>query len=166
MKEHNVSFTAKRKVPGLPRAAKGAARAPFGLVNYTHPDAFGKWLGFTVVKVDPKKMTAETRLKVRYDHLSPAGLVHGGVISAFFDIACAVAVMPTLGPRDFCSTVELKVNYFRPIAEGDVLTAKAVVAFRGNRLCVVHCYLYCKGKKESVAMATGTYNVVTPKVAS
>jgi acyl-CoA thioesterase len=155
-----MSLSRVKKIPGLPKKAN---RHPFGLVNYAHPDTFGKWLGFTVVKVDPKKMTAETRLKVRYDHLSPAGRVHGGVISAFFDIACAVAVFPTLGPRDFCSTVELKVNYFRPIDEGDLLTAKAQVVFRGNRLCVVHSYLYCKGKKSSVAMATGTYNIVTPK---
>ncbi len=155
-----MSLTKQRRIPGLP---KKATSHPFGLVNYTHPDSFGKWLGFKVIRVDPKKMTAETRLKVRTDHLSPAGRVHGGVISAFFDIACAVAVFPTLGPRDFCSTVELKVNYFRPIDAGDELTAKAQVVFRGNRLCVVHSYLYRKGKKEPVSMATGTYNIVTPK---
>ena len=150
----------QKKIPGL---KKRSSRHPFGLVNYTHPDSFGKWLGFTVLRVNAKKMTADTELKVRPDHLSPAGRVHGGVISAFFDIACAAAVFPTLGPRDFCSTVELKVNYFRPIDEGDRLTAKAQIVFRGKRLCVVHSYLYCKGKKEPVAMATGTYNIVTPK---
>ncbi|MDR3608880.1 MAG: PaaI family thioesterase [Oligoflexia bacterium] len=130
------------------------------LENYQHPDAFGKWLGFTVLAVDPQKMTSRTSLKIRYDHLSPAGRVHGGVISAFFDIACATAIFPTLGPKDFCSTVELKVNYFRPIDLGDVLTAESQIMFHGKRLCVVHSLLYRKGMKQPVAMATGTYNLV------
>jgi acyl-CoA thioesterase len=137
------------------------AKSKFGLLNYTHPDAFGKWLGYTLLGVDAKKMTSRTQLKVRYDHLSPAGRIHGGVISAFFDIACAVAIFPTLGARDFCSTVELKVNYFRPIDEGDVLVAKSQVMFRGKKLCVVHSLLYRKGQNEPLAMATGTYNVVS-----
>lgn len=138
----------------------------FGLVNYRHPDAFGKWLGYKVLNVDAKKMTSKTSLKVRADHLSPSGRIHGGVISAFFDIACAVAVFPTLGPHDFCSTVEIKVNYFRPMDKGDLLTARSQVVFRGKRLCVVHSLLYSKGHKEPVAMATGTFNIVSAEVKS
>jgi acyl-CoA thioesterase len=136
-------------------------KSRFGLLNYTHPDAFGKWLGYRVIAVDAKKMTSRTSLKVRADHLSPSGRIHGGVISAFFDIACAVAIFPTLGERDFCSTVELKVNYFRPMDEGDELTAKSRIMFRGKRLCVVHSLLYRKGLREPVGMATGTYNIVS-----
>ena len=69
----------------------------------------------------------------------------------------------TLGPDDFCSTVELKVNYFRPIELGDRLRARTEVVFRGNRLCVVYGFLYRQGEKKPVAMATSTYNVVSPR---
>lgn len=142
---------------------KKTAASMFGLVNYRHPDAFGKLLGYRVTTVSAKKRTAESELKIRYEHLSPAGRVHGGVISAFFDFACGAALFPLLGENDFCSTVELKVNYFRPLELKDVLVAKTHVVFKGKRLSVIHGYLYRKGEKDPVAMATATYNIVSPK---
>jgi acyl-CoA thioesterase len=135
----------------------------FGLEHYNHPDVFGELLGYEVKRVDPKKGTAETELKIRYEHLSPAGRVHGGVVSAFLDYACGAALFPLLGPRDFCSTVELKVNYFRPLELKDHLVAKTQVVFKGRRLSAIHGYVYRKGQKEPVAMATATYNIVSPK---
>jgi acyl-CoA thioesterase len=132
------------------------------LEHYQHPDVFGEMLGYEVTSVNPKKRTATTELKIRYEHLSPAGRVHGGVISAFFDFACGAALFPILGPRDFCSTVELKVNYFRPLELKDHLVAETQVVFKGKRLSVIHGFVYRKGEKEPVAMATATYNIVSP----
>ena len=135
-----------------------------GLRNYQHPDKFGDWLGYKVEKVDTITHTALLELQIREDHLSSAQKVHGGVISAFFDFACGAAVFSTLGPDDFCSTVELKVNYFYPIELHDRLLAKTEVVFRGKKLCVVHGRLYRNGNDSQVlAMATATFNVVVPK---
>ncbi|MBI3534229.1 MAG: PaaI family thioesterase [Deltaproteobacteria bacterium] len=131
------------------------------LENYTHPDEFGKWLGYKLDSIDKKKQCAHVSLTIRKDHLSPAGRVHGGVISSFFDFACGAAVFSTLATKDFCSTVELKVNYFMPLGVGDKLRAKTQVIFRGKRLCVIHGLLYRTGEKKPVAMATATFNVVS-----
>ncbi|MFL5812627.1 MAG: PaaI family thioesterase [Bdellovibrionia bacterium] len=133
------------------------------LENYQHPDVFGELLGYEVTAINPKKRTATTELKIRYEHLSPAGRVHGGVISAFFDFACGAALFPLLAPRDFCSTVELKVNYFRPLELKDHLVAETEVVFKGKRLSVIHGFVYRKGEKDPVAMATATYNIVSPQ---
>jgi uncharacterized protein (TIGR00369 family) len=129
------------------------------LEKYQHPDQFGKWLGYKLVRMDRKDHWAETELRIREDHLSPAGRVHGGVVSAFFDYTCGAAVFSTLGSQDFCSTVELKVNYLKPIELGDVITARADVVFKGKRLVVLHSYAFRKGEKEPIAMATATFNV-------
>jgi acyl-CoA thioesterase len=144
----------KKKIP---------ASKMFDLENYKHPDVFGELLGYRVTHVAPKKGMATTELKIRYEHLSPAGRVHGGVIAAFFDFACGAALFPLLKPKDFCSTVELKVNYFRPLELKDHLVAKTQVIFKGKRLSVIHGYVYRKGEKQPVAMATATYNIVSPK---
>ncbi|MGZ3689030.1 MAG: PaaI family thioesterase [Bdellovibrionota bacterium] len=136
----------------------------FGLENYSHPDHFGKWLGYEVLNVDRSSHQAEVELKIREEHLSPAGKVHGGVVSAFFDFACGAAVFSTLETRDFCSTVELKVNYFYPLVLGDRLVAKTRVVFRGKKLCVVHGFLYRGGEEKEVAMCTATFNIVSAKV--
>lgn len=132
-----------------------------GLENYKHPDKFGEWLGYRIGKVDRAKHIAEVELDIREDHLSPAGRVHGGVVSAFFDYSFGAATFTTLGPKDFCSTVELKVNYLRPVENGDRLIARAQVVFRGKRLCVLQGLMFNKGKEsEPVAMGTATFNIV------
>ncbi len=133
------------------------------LENYRFPDRFGDWLGYRVVSVDLKNYKAEVELKIREDHLSPARRVHGGVISAFFDMACGAAVFSTMDSKDYCSTVELKVNYLLPIELGDLLLAKTEVVFLGKRLCVLHGYAYRNGEPHPVAMASATYNVVRLK---
>lgn len=144
------------------------------LRNYQCPDKYGEWLGYKIIKMDRKKHLAHVSIKLRDDHLSPAGKVHGGVVSGFFDFACGAAVFSSMHPEEFCSTVELKVNYFKPLFPGDHLEARAQVVFRGKRLCVVHAYLYRKGEarrssatrsdaKAPVAMATATFNIVPAK---
>lgn len=133
------------------------------LENYKHPDKFGEWLGYKITKIDRKARLAEVELQIREDHLSPAARVHGGVVSAFFDFAFGAAVFSTLEPHDFCSTVELKVNYLKPLELGDFLIAKAQIVYRGKRLCVLHGYIYRNQEAEPVSMATATYNVVSGK---
>ena len=135
--------------------------ASLGLENYQHPDQFGQWLGYKIIQVDKATFSSEVELQIREDHLSPSGRVHGGVISSFFDFALGAAVFSTLGLKDFCSTVELKVNYLRSIELGDLIRAKASVVFRGKRLCVLQGFIYKKGELEPTAMATATFNIVT-----
>lgn len=131
------------------------------LRNYRHPDKYGKWLGYKVDRVDRTERIALVSLRLRDDHLSPAGRVHGGVISGLFDFASGAAVFSTMEPHDYCSTVELKVNYFRPLDSGDRLTCNSRVVFRGKKICVVHSFLHRVGEADPVAMATATFNVVS-----
>ncbi len=131
------------------------------LKNYQCPDQFGDWLGYKIVSVDRKKHEAKVSLRLRSDHLSPAGRVHGGVVSAFFDFACGAATFASMEPEDFCSTVELKVNYFRPLFLGDTLICHSRVVSRGNKLAVIQAFLYRNKEKKPVAMATATFYIVS-----
>jgi len=130
------------------------------LTHFTHPDKFGEWMGYSITKFEKEKQKAESCLKIRKDHLSPSGRVHGGVISGFFDFACGAAVFTTMEKGDFCSTVELKVNYLQPIELGDTLVGKTEVVFRGKKICVVHGFLYKNKEEKPSAMATATFNIV------
>ena len=136
-------------------------KGALGLENYSHPDHFGKWLGYRIKKFDRKRFVAVTELRIRPDHLSPSGRVHGGVISSFFDYSCGAAVFASLKPRDYTSTVEIKVNYLRPLEQGDLLRCETRVVFRGKRLAVVHGFIYRGREREPVAMTTATFNVVS-----
>jgi uncharacterized protein (TIGR00369 family) len=128
--------------------------------NYKHPDHFGQMLGYRVTAFDPVAKEAKVGLTVKDDHLSPSGKLHGGVISSLLDYTCGVAVFTTLGKNDFASTVELKVNYFRPVLNGEEIEASAKVVFRGKKLCAVNAFLHRVGQEEPVAMASATFNVV------
>jgi uncharacterized protein (TIGR00369 family) len=131
------------------------------LDNYTHPDKFGEMVGYRMDKLDRKRFRAEAVLEIREDHLSPAARVHGGVISAFFDFTFGAAAFTTLAAKDFCSTVELKVNYLKPLNLGDFLRCKTQVVYRGKRLCVLQGFLYRNKETQPVSMATATFNIVS-----
>ncbi len=143
--------------------AKKTLSSQLFLKHFHHPDKYGEWLGYKVLKFNRKTQSIEGSLKIRSDHLSPAGRVHGGVISGFFDFASGVAAFTTMNGNDFCSTVELKVNYFRPIELGDQLIVKAKVVFFGRKICVIHGFIYKNGEKRPTAMATATFNIVPGK---
>ncbi|MBW8051764.1 MAG: PaaI family thioesterase [Cytophagales bacterium] len=138
-------------------------KSQLGLKHFHYPDKYGEWLGYKMLKFDRKKQSVEGSLKIRKDHLSPAGRVHGGVISGFFDFACGAAAFTTMDDSDFCSTVELKVNYFLPIELGDNLIIQTKVVFRGRKICVIHGYIYRKNETQPTAMATATFNIVADK---
>ena len=135
----------------------------FNMDHFQHPDKFGEWMGYRIERFDKEGKKAITGLTIREDHLSPAGKVHGGVISGFFDFACGAAVFTTMAKGDFCSTVELKVNYLQPISLGDEIEGKTEVVFQGKKICVVHGFLFVNGAEEPSAMVTGTFNMVRGK---
>jgi uncharacterized protein (TIGR00369 family) len=71
-------------------------------------------------------------------HLNPAGTVHGGWAATILDSALGCAVHTTLAAGDRYTTVEMKVNYLRPIFAGKtgVLTCEGVVINRGRTLAL------------------------------
>lgn len=51
-------------------------------------------------------------------HHNPMGSVHGGILSDLADIAMGYAVITTLGQDETFTTLELKINYLRPVFSG------------------------------------------------
>ncbi len=79
---------------------------------------FTEWLG---MEWEPApENTARVALKLREEHMSHASRVHGGVLFTLLDTALGTAVVKSLERGHGCATLELKINYFRPIQEGRV----------------------------------------------
>ena len=88
-------------------------------------------------------------------HLSRAGLVHGGMIFSMLDAALGRASIAQLPEGFACPTVEMKINYFRPVATGKI-RAKGRVVNKSKQLC------YAEGEVLSeegklIARSTGTF---------
>jgi uncharacterized protein (TIGR00369 family) len=68
------------------------------------------------------------------EFLNPIGTIHGGWTSALLDSAMACAVHTTLKPGQGYTTVEMKINFVRPIlASSGALTCEGNLIHRAAR---------------------------------
>jgi len=111
--------------------------------------------------------TEETRhghsrlsLTVAPQHLNPHQVVHGAVVYAMADTGMGAALYPTLGDGEICATIEIKINYFKPIAQGE-LTCETTLVNRGKTIANLESRIHLGGVL--VALANGNYAIFTPR---
>jgi uncharacterized protein (TIGR00369 family) len=113
---------------------------------------FNKLVGIKLARVHPDGVTIECQLKPEI--MNGAGVLHGGVTATLADSAVGIAVMRHFNGARRITTVEMKVNYFKPIASGKV-TAQAHLLRIGNHLCVGRVDIFDSEKKlAGVALVT------------
>ena len=86
-------------------------------------------------------------------HYNPSGVVHGGVISTLLDTAMACAVYTMLPAGTVSTTLELHINFLRPLTaetgevrcEGETLHIGRTVATAQGRLVDAAGKLYAHG---------------------
>lgn len=77
-------------------------------------------------------------LAVGPQHANPMGTLHGGILCDIADMAMGMAFASTLAPGESFTTIELKINFFRPVWEA-ALKAEGKVVRRGNAVGYVEC---------------------------
>jgi uncharacterized protein (TIGR00369 family) len=100
------------------------------------PPPIGLLLGFVLKVIDPGRAVFEMEADER--HHNPMGTLHGGVYCDVADAAMGYAYASTLAEGETFTTVELKINFFRPVRKGK-LTAEARVIRAGSNLGYVEC---------------------------
>lgn len=100
------------------------------------PCAIAKLLGFTLThfSMDRATVTFESGPQ----HANPMGSLHGGVLCDIADGAMGTAWASGLEEGETFTTVELKMNYFRPVWNAK-LSADAKVIRRGRTLGYIEC---------------------------
>jgi uncharacterized protein (TIGR00369 family) len=93
-------------------------------------------LGFVLKAVEPGRAVFAMEADER--HHNPMGTLHGGVYCDLADLAMGYAYAATLGEGETFTTVELKINFFRPVRKGR-LSAEARVVRAGANLGYVEC---------------------------
>lgn len=86
------------------------------------------------------------------------GVLHGGVSATLADVAVGVAVTRALGRPRAATTVEMKINYLKPVTDGKV-TARAHLVRIGKNLCTARVDVF-NGSKEPAAVALVTYMIL------
>jgi len=91
-------------------------------------------------------------------HANPMGTLHGGVLCDIADAAMGIAFASTLDPGESFTTIELKINFFRPVWEA-TLRAEGKVVRRGASVGYVECEITDE-KERLVAKAASTCMVL------
>ena len=98
-------------------------------------------------------------LVVGSQHLNPHGVVHGAVLYAMAD-GMGAALYPTLESGEICATIEIKINYFKPVTTGKVV-CKTELVNRGKTVANLEARLYVE--QSLVSQANGNYAIFRPK---
>lgn len=105
-----------------PRIAAGKAQTMAGLEFLQQivdgeiaPPPIGQLTGMELVEVEEGR--AVFQLVASEFHYNPIGTVHGGIIATICDSAASCAVQSLLPAGKFYTTLEMKVNYLRPITD-------------------------------------------------
>src|SRR5437764_1165699 len=93
-------------------------------------------------------------------HYNPLGTVHGGVMATLLDSAMGCAVQSTLPAGTSYTTLELKVNYLRPVTsktgmlycEGKVIYVGGRIATAESRLTDADGKLYAHGTTTCIVL--------------
>lgn len=121
------------------------------LVDGVRPPV-GELVGFEVTRIDEGR--AEVRFEAGARHHNPMGTVHGGILCDVADAAMGLAYASTLDRDETFTTLELKVNFLRPVRDG-VLRATGRVVNGGRSVGLVACEVVDE-RGRLVAHATST----------
>jgi uncharacterized protein (TIGR00369 family) len=97
-------------------------------------------------------------------HANPMGTLHGGILCDIADAAMGMAFASTLAPEESFTTVELKINFFRPVWQAR-LKAEGTVVQRGRTIGYVECAITDE-ENRLVAKAASTCMVLRGQKAS
>ncbi|MBI4277874.1 MAG: hydroxyphenylacetyl-CoA thioesterase PaaI [Armatimonadetes bacterium] len=100
---------------------------------------------------------AHVRAAVNDDHLNAHGIAHGGFLFTLADEAFALA---SNSRGVFAVALSVRMDYFRPVAVGDVLDAEATEEYLGRRVGTYRVEI--RRRRELVALFTGTVYRMEP----
>ena len=95
-------------------------------IERVHESGIYSLLGMEVMEIRPGY--SRLRIEFRKELTHPGGVAHGGVMATLADASVACALFPLLGPEQWTySTIEMKLNYFRPFLEGEMIAEGKII---------------------------------------
>ncbi len=112
----------------------------------------GKLLGMRLATARPDH--AQVELDVDRRFANPMGTLHGGVLCDLADATMGTAFAGGLAEDESFTTLELKINFLRPVWDGR-LQAHARVVQRGRTVGLVECDILDE-RERLIARASST----------
>lgn len=100
------------------------------------PPPIARLIGFRLTSIQPGEAVIE--FEAGETHANPMGTLHGGVLCDIADAAMGLAYAATLGDDESFTTLELRMNFFRPVWK-EKLRAVGRVVRSGKTIGYVEC---------------------------
>ena len=100
------------------------------------PPPVARLIGFTLTFIAPGQ--AHIEFEAGAQHANPMGTLHGGILCDIADAAMGMAYASTLGEGETFTTLELKINFLKPVWQAR-LHAIGCVGTRGRTIGLVEC---------------------------
>ena len=100
------------------------------------PPPVASLIGFTLREAEPGRAVIDFEADTR--HANPMGTVHGGILGDIADAAMGIAYAATLGDGESFTTLELKINFLKPVWTGKLVATGRVVK-GGRTVGLVEC---------------------------
>jgi uncharacterized protein (TIGR00369 family) len=115
-------------------------------------------LGMKLIDADPDAGTIELAFEATEDFTNPTGNVLGAFQAAMLHDTVGPALLATLEPDQFQSTLQINVNFMRPVRPGRIIGKGRVVHRVGDIVSLEASLLDHQG--EVVATAAATARVI------
>jgi uncharacterized protein (TIGR00369 family) len=116
------------------------------------PPPIADLIGFSLTDVEPGR--AVVTLLAGPRHLNPMGTLHGGVLCDVADAAMGIAYAGTLDEGETFTTLELKINFLKPVRAGRLVATGRLVK-GGHTVGLLECDVV-DDKDRLVARASST----------
>jgi uncharacterized protein (TIGR00369 family) len=100
------------------------------------PAPVAQLIGFRVTEVDPGR--AVVHLEATARHSNPMGTLHGGILCDIADAAMGIAYASTLEEDESFTTLELKINFLKPVWNSKLVATGRVVK-KGQTVGMTEC---------------------------
>jgi uncharacterized protein (TIGR00369 family) len=116
------------------------------------PPPIATLIGFSIASIEPG--LAVMQMEVGPQHANPMGTLHGGVLCDLADAAMGMAYASSLEEGETFTTLELKINFLKPVWTGRLIATGRVVK-GGQTVGLVECDIH-DDKDHLVARASST----------
>jgi uncharacterized protein (TIGR00369 family) len=116
------------------------------------PPPIATLIGFTIRAIEPGHAIME--MEAGPQHANPMGTLHGGVLCDLADAAMGMAYASALDEGETFTTLELKINFLKPVWTGRLVATGRVVK-GGHTVGLVECDVH-DDKDRLVARASST----------
>jgi len=116
------------------------------------PAPMASLIGLELVAIERGR--ARFELQADHRHHNPMGTLHGGILCDIADSAMGMAYASTLGEGESFTTLELKINFLRPVRSAHLI-AEGTIVQQGRSAGMAECSVTDENGR-LIAKATST----------